>query len=252
MDREWRISRPGAELDATRVDRRAAELAAEEWGVLSTRELRACGHSRDTIATRCRTGHLHCLFRGVWAVGHPTPPWEGRLLAAVKACGVDAVLSHYSAAELWGFVERDTRKPDVTVVGTSHRRHRGIRIHRTVRLDPSDRREHEAIPVTAPARTLLDLASMLDAQRVRRAVRRALGIGRVTVRQIGLVLDRYSGARGCKVLRNAVASGAAPTRSDAESDVLDIVLEAGFAHPDVNRPLLIQGRRVIPDLRWPA
>jgi very-short-patch-repair endonuclease len=137
-------------------------------------------------------------------------------------------------------------------VGTAHRRHRGIRIHRTVRLDPIDRREHEAIPVTAPARTVLDLASMLDAHRTRRAVRRAIGTGRVTVRQLGLTLDRYAGARGCKTLRNAVASGAAPTRSDAESDVLDIVLEAGFAHPDVNRPLLIQGRRVIPDLRWPA
>jgi hypothetical protein len=234
------------------VDRRVAEVAAGEWGVLSTHELLACGHTHDSISTRHRAGTLYCLYRAVWAVGHPNPPWQGRLLAAVKACGPTALLSHYSAAALWGFVERDTRKPDVTVVGTSHRRHRGIRIHRTTRLDPTDRREHEAIPVTAPARTLLDLASMLDAQRVRRAVRRALGTGKVTIRQLGLVLDRYQGARGCKVLRQAILSGASPTRSDAESDVLDVVLDAGFAPPDVNRPLLINGRRPVPDLRWPS
>jgi very-short-patch-repair endonuclease len=219
---------------------------------MSTQELRDCGHSRDTIATRQRDGHLHCLFRGVWAVGHPNPPWQGHLLAAVKACGPNALLSHWSAAELWGFVDRLEGRPHVTVIGRGTRRHRRIHVHTTTRLDPIDRRENEAIPVTAPARTLLDLASMLDEQRVRRAVRRALGIGKVTIRQIGLVLDRYEGARGCKVLRRAVASGVAPTRSDAESDVLDIVLAAGFAHPDVNRPLLLNGRRVVPDLRWPA
>jgi very-short-patch-repair endonuclease len=234
------------------VDQRVAELAGEDWGVLSTRELIDCGLSDKEIAGRRRSGRLHRLFRGVYAVGHPNPPWEGRLLAAVKACGPSALLSHWSAAELWRFVDRLDGLPHVTVIGRGSRRHHGINLHTTTCLDPIDRRELDRIPVTSAARTLLDLASMLDQLRTRRAVRRALGTGKVTVRQIGLVLDRYAGARGCKVLRYAVASGAEPTRSEAESDVLDVVHEAGFARPDVNRPLLLDGRRLVPDLRWPA
>ena len=92
---------------------------------------------------------------------------------------------------------------------------------------------------------------MLDAKRLRRALRRALGTGKVTLRQLGLTLERYAGARGSKGLRDAVAAGAAPTRSDAEGDVLDVILDQGFEHPDVNTPLLLSGRRVVPDLRWP-
>jgi hypothetical protein len=234
------------------VDERVAELAADEWGVLTTRELLGCGMTNGAIANRRRAGHLHLLHRAVWAVGHPNPRWEGRLLAAVKACGPSALLSHWSAAELWRFVDRLERAPDVTVVGRGSRRHHGINLHTTTCLDPIDRREVDRIPVTSSARTLLDLASMLDERRARRAVRRALGTGKVTVRQIGLVLDRYAGARGCNALRDAIAAGAAPTRSDAESDVLDIVLAAGFERPDVNKPLLLNGRRVVPDLRWSA
>jgi hypothetical protein len=174
-------------------------------------------------------------------------------LAAVKVCGRDALLARYSACELWQFVDRiEGRVPDVLVVGRGSRRHDGINLHTSTRLAPIDRRELDGIPVTAPARSLLDLASMVNAQRTRRAVRRALGLGKVTIRQIGHVLDRYAGARGAGVLRAAVDAGAEPTKSECESDVLDVVLEAGFAHPDVNTPLLLDGRRIVPDLRWAA
>ena len=60
---------------------------------------------------RVRNGRLHPLHRGVYAVGHPNLPLEGRFLAAVKACGPGAVLSHYSAAALWGFVDGTTATP---------------------------------------------------------------------------------------------------------------------------------------------
>jgi very-short-patch-repair endonuclease len=205
----------------------------------------------NAIATRKRIGWLHQLHRGVYAVGHPNPPWEGTLLAAVKACGPTAVLSHYSAAELWGFVDRLDRLPDVTLGARGSRTRRGIRIHRSLALGLVDRRVHLAIPVTSPARTLLDLGALLDARGVRRAVRRAQGSGRATLGQLGLVLDRYPRRRGSAVLRAAVGASAAPTKSERESDVLDVILDGGLAHPDVNRPLIVAGRRVLPDFRWP-
>jgi Transcriptional regulator, AbiEi antitoxin len=252
MPDERRLSAVSRHKSATRADLAIAEFAAEQWGVVSTAELLVRGMTRSTIKRRHRRGHLHQLYPGVWAVGHPNPAWEGWLLAAVKACGSSALLSHYSANELYGFVDRLDRRPDVTVTTGSHRAPRRIKVHRTAALADIDRRALLGIPVTSPARALLELASMLDTRRTRAAIRRALGTGKVTVRQLGLALERYPGRRGARTVRDAVKHGANPTKSDGESDVLDIILAGGIAHPDVNRPLVLEGRRLIPDFRWPA
>ncbi|MGH2985529.1 MAG: type IV toxin-antitoxin system AbiEi family antitoxin domain-containing protein [Solirubrobacterales bacterium] len=115
----------------SRCDREVARRAAGEWGVLTTAELLACGLTHPAISRRRRRGWLHQLYTGVWAVGHENPPFEGRLLAAVKACGPGAVLSHRSAAQLWGFLDPSDRCPEVTVVGTSVPVLPGIVVHRT-------------------------------------------------------------------------------------------------------------------------
>ncbi len=182
----------------------------------------------------------------------PTRPGRGGCSPRSRRVAQSALLSHYSANELCGFVDRLERRPDVTVTTGSHRAPRRIKVHRTAALADIDRRELLGIPVTSPARALLELASMLDTRRTRAAIRRALGTGKVTVRQLGLALERYPGRRGARTVREAVKHGADPTKSDGESDVLDIILAGGIAHPDVNRPLVLEGRRLIPDFRWPA
>ena len=83
---------------------------------------------------RARNGRLHQLHRGVNAVGHGNPPLEGHFLAAVKACGAQAVLSHVAAAALWELLPWDHREPDVTVPGPATRIHAGLRT-----LAPEDR-----------------------------------------------------------------------------------------------------------------
>jgi predicted transcriptional regulator of viral defense system len=75
-------------------------------------------------------GRVHRLYRGVYAVGHTNLALEGRFIAAVKACGEGAVLSHYSAAALFGFVPWDERYPEVTVTSSATRRHRQLLVHR--------------------------------------------------------------------------------------------------------------------------
>lgn len=236
-----------------RPDLAVAAVVDEAWGVASTVDLRACGLTRNQIARRHQAGHLHLLHRGVYAVGHPTPPWQGRLLAAVKACGPDAVASHFSAAALWGFFEyEEGRAPDVLVVGDCRRRHRGIRAHRTRRLSLRDRAVTQQVPVTSAARTLLDFAAALEGRPLRSAVRRAQGMRLVSVRQVGEVIRRLGPCRGSRRLAEVIATGPAPTKSVLEDIVLDLILEAGFEHPDVNRPLTINGRRIVPDFRWPA
>ena len=70
-----------------------AEAASEQWGVMATRELLDRGMTYSSLSRRRRRGHLHQLYPRVWAVGHPNPPWQGWLLAAVKACGPNALLA---------------------------------------------------------------------------------------------------------------------------------------------------------------
>ncbi len=110
----------------------------------------------------------------------------------------------------------------------------------------------QQVPVTSPARTLLDFAAALEGRPLRSAVRRAQGMRLVSVRQVGEVIRRLGPCRGSRRLAEVIATGPAPTKSVLEDIVLDLILEAGFEHPDVNRPLTINGRRIVPDFRWPA
>src|SRR5690349_3688299 len=96
------------------VDLRVARLAARQYGVVTRDELLACGLSKSAIQTRVAGGRLFPLYRGVYAVGRPDVSLRGRCLAAVKACGANAVVSHFAAAFLWGLLEPFTCLPDVT------------------------------------------------------------------------------------------------------------------------------------------
>lgn len=233
-----------------RVDRRVAYLAAEEWGVVSTHELRCLGLSDAAVARRVERAFLYRLHRGVYAVGHTGLTKEGQWLAAVKACGDGAVLSHYSAGALWRFVPWDGREPEVTVPGPGTRIHTGIRVHRSACLDRKDVMTRDSIRLTSPARTLLDLASVLPYKPLRRAVREAMAQRRVAIRQLVEVLGRTGPRRGSNKMARIIADGYAPTATVLEDVVLDLILAGGFERPDVNKPLIIDGRRTVPDIRW--
>ena len=231
----------------TPLDLRVAIFASEREGVVSTQELHWLGLDDAAIARRVRQGRLHRIYHGVYAVGHPAISLNGRFLAAVLACGDTAALSHYAAATIDGYLTWDDRQPDVTVLGTP-RRHAGIRVHRARQLDERDVRRNLVIPRTTVARTLLDLADDLSDTALRRAVRQAQAMNRVGVRQIADVLTRANGRRGATRLAALIADGPAPTRSELEDVVLDLIDAAGFERPEINRRL----GRVVPDLRWPA
>lgn len=229
-----------------------ARRAAGQWGVLSFDELLACGLSRGAVGARVRNGRLHRIHRGVYAVGHAGLPLQGRLLAALKACGPGAVLSHFSAAALFGLLDAEDRYPEVTVRGTTTRLHRGVRVHRTRVLDPPDVTRRAGLESTSPARTLLDLAPALEYRGLRRIVRNAQSLHLVNVPGLLDVLDRLAPRPGSRKLARIVATGPVPTRSELEDAVLELVLAGGLARPDVNVPIVVAGRRVIPDFRWPC
>jgi very-short-patch-repair endonuclease len=228
-----------------------AELAARQFGVVSLDELRACGLTREAVRVRVRGGRLHRRYAGVYAVGHAGLPLEGDFLAAVKACGPGAVLSHFSAAALFGLIRWEDRWPEVTVTSAGTRLQRGLLVHRTRPLHIDDVARVRGIPVTSPARTLMDLATVLEYRPLRRAVREAMGLRLVSLRRLSEVLARLRPRRGAAKFARVLATGYQPTRSELEDVVLDLLLTGGFAAPAVNVPLVIAGRRVVPDFRWP-
>jgi very-short-patch-repair endonuclease len=150
-----------------------ASLAANQHGVLSSTQLRANGLSTSSIGDRLAAGHLHRIYRGVYAVGHSNISNEGRWMAAVLACGEGAVLSHRSAAALWG-IGPVTPLTDVTVHSNGGRAPRkGIRFHRSRTLSPADETRRARIPVTKPARTLRDLRRVVPRKQFAKALREA-------------------------------------------------------------------------------
>ena len=144
-------------------------IADAQHGVVARAQLLALGLSADAIGRRVRNGRLRPLHRGVYAVGHLVVRREAHWLAAVLACGDDAVLSHATAAAHWGLRPSAATRVDVTVRGAGGRKRPGLRVHRYALL-PGEITTHEAIPVTTPARTLLDLAAALPRRALERAV----------------------------------------------------------------------------------
>ena len=159
-------------------DRQIASVAARQHGVALLAQLVAAGVTQRAVARRVKSGHLHRVHRGVYAVGHTRLSKEGRWMAAVLAYGDDATLSHRSAAELWGLLPHRNGAVDITVPGAGGRRRRqGIRLHRSLLLTPAVTSRRNGIPVTNPARTLADLPRVATPEEVRRAIRQAEVLG---------------------------------------------------------------------------
>jgi hypothetical protein len=222
-------------------DQRIAALAAAQHGVVGRGQLTALGLSDSAVGRRVAAGRLHRVHRGVYAVGHPVLGPNGHRLAAVLACGPAAVLSHASAAGLWGIRPDNGSRVDVTVVGGSCRRSRRLRVHRARALPAAERAVRDAIPVTSPARTVLDLAPTLSERALERMLDR-VEVERLTdVRTILATVAANHGHHGSGPLRRTLAQhvpGTTLTRSRLEERVLALCRAHGLPRPLVNHPVL--------------
>jgi hypothetical protein len=184
-----------------RRSRQAWDLAGRQHGIVARRQLLALGFNAREIEHRVARGRLHVAMRGVYAVGWPELTRNRRWMAAVLACGDGAALSHRSAAALWGI---GTERPGVVDISVSRRaelRRPGLHVRGRPSVAVEDIAFRDGIPVTAPARTMVDLATELHELRVERAVNEADKRDLIDPETLRSELDRYAGEPGAPLLR---------------------------------------------------
>lgn len=208
-------------------------MAARQHSVVSVRQLRgSLGYSHASIERAAVAGRLHRIHQGVYAVGHTNLSRHGHCLAGVLACDSEALLSHYSAAWLWGLLS--TQPIPVHVTTSVRRKPRPpIRIHHSQTLTTADRGLEIRIPVTSVPRTALDLAARIRSESLNRLLQRAEELKLFDLREFESVLARNRGHHGAARLRRAIAIYAPPpfTRSGLERRFLDLLAEAGIPRP---------------------
>jgi hypothetical protein len=149
---------------------RKIHQAASARGLVTHAQLRALGLAPSSITDRCQTRKLVRIHQGVYFVGHAELTPLARAEAAVLACGPRSALSHDSAAALYGL----RRWPAVPEISSAlQRKRRGIRTHRTTTLTRADVTIRKGIRVTAPPRTIADIAPRLTDRQLTRVIHEA-------------------------------------------------------------------------------
>jgi very-short-patch-repair endonuclease len=221
------------------------ELAERQHGVFAWWQLRLAGLTRGEVDSRLARGLFRKVHRGVYAFGHRELTQKGWWMAAVLALGEHAVLSHRSAAALWGMLPTsDTAFIHVAVAGRPRaRRKTRIMVHH--RHSEVETTVHDGIPVTTVEATLLDLSLTVDRHTLGQAVAAAERLELFDRR----VWTPPAARPGASVLREVVgAHRAAPTRSELERRFLELCREHHLPMPKVN--VWVAGAEV--DFYWPV
>ena len=226
-----------------------AALAGRQGGVVARRQLVELGLSAAAIDHRVRAGRLHAVHRAVYAVGHRVVGVVGRRWAAVLACGVGAVLAGVSAAAAYE-IRRSSSATIHVLVGRGGRERRdGIRLHWCRSLPADEVTTLDGLPITTPARTLLDLAAGgLRGRALEAAVDTAERKRLLDFADLHELLARYPGRSGTPALKAVLERyRGGDTRSELELLVAELCDAHGLPRPLEN--CVIEGK--VRDFYWP-
>ena len=211
-------------------------------------QLLELGYSARGIERRRASGRLHPLWRGVYAVGRPTVDRLGMWMAACLACGPTAVLSHSSAAALWGIGRERHGEIEVSVIRGNQRRRPGIVVHVRRALTETDVTYRHGVPVTSVVATLVDQATRLTRRPLERAISEADKLGLITPPALRLALDTQPPRPGVAHLRGTLDRRTFRlTRSELERVFLPLARRVGLDMPETQQK--VNGFDV--DFYWP-
>jgi len=221
--------------------------------VVGRAQLTEAGWSEGSIEKRVRNGRLHRLHAGVYAVGHRSVSKQGWWMAAVLASGPDAVLSHHTAAALWGLRGYSGGAVHVTLARKSTS---SKRIRRHLSQVPIDERtEKEGIPVTSVHRTIFDLSVTASVDDVIAMIKEAEYRNLWDRLSLWDLLERYPGRRGSRNLRFALKRiTEEPTgrkRSRLEERFAPFLRRYRLPLPRFNDWILLDNKPYRVDCHWP-
>ena len=245
------LSPMGGEILQPRRGRVAAaafwSLIERQHGVVARSQLLQLGLSQKEIAHRMASGRLHQVWRGVYAAGRPRLDQRGRWMAAVLACGRDCVLSHHSAAALWGIRPARVDEIEVSVPQSVARSRAGIVCHRRAPFGKQDVTRRDGIP-TSPVCTLVDLAPRLERGQLEAAINEADRLDLISPQGLRSALDHLPRRPGLGVLRRTLDRRTLRlTDSALERRFLVLVRRARLPLPETGR--YVGGFKV--DFYWP-
>ncbi len=244
------------------MERVLAGFARSHFGVVTRSQLFDLGFSPQQIARLCGSGRLERIFESTYLVGGAPPSWRQHLLAACWAGGVRSVATHRSAAALWNL---PSGEEILEVTGPRWRRprHTGIVAHESRQLGAIDVTVVDgAIPVTRPARTILDLCSLaargvVSLPTVELALQEAIRRDLLDIALIGARWQQLGGERrlgGIDAMRliDRWLPNSARTDSRPENILLRIFAEAGLPDPVPQfKVWLGPDEFVVLDFAWP-
>jgi very-short-patch-repair endonuclease len=244
----WRIK---LDPDAS-TETRIGAIAERQRGRVARAQLLAAGIDRSAIFRRTHNGWLERVHSAVYALPNTADVPGAAEAAALLACGDGAVLSHHSAATLWGLRPGVARPVHVTIAG---RRGcpalPGVTVHRSTTLTARDVRVRDGFPVTSPARTLIDVAATLTDRDVERLLDEALFVGRIVTRaEIHDALARAGHDPGRARLIRIAGNHHRSTKTDSppEEELLKLIRAAALPEPETQAYVL--GYRL--DFYWPG
>lgn len=226
-------------------------IATRQHGVVSHRQLLELGCGVRWIERRLAEERFEAVHREVYSIGYSRLSRKGRWWAAVLAYGSGTVLSHHSAAVLWGLRRSQAGAIHVNAslgwqgIG----RRRGIYLHRC-QLRPEETTIHDGLPVTTIGRTLFDFAEAAPYGDLKKTTEAADRRNLLQLRELEEICERGRGRRALKPVRRLIAELAPPDegRSPLEIRFAAFVREHRLPAPFQNVDVL--GHEV--DALWPA
>jgi hypothetical protein len=235
------------------VEARLAALAGGQHGVVARRQLLRLGVTKEEIDGRVRSGGLHLIHRGVYAVGHTAITRQGRWMGAVLASGDGAVLSHQSATALWGIWGSGAGETHVTVPRKT-RSQRSIRRHFSM-LPDDERTVLAGIPTTTAARAVVDLAAVKGEAAAESALREMEYLQIYGPVSLPTLLERHPHHKGTPIVRTCLEwladDSSGRVRSDLEEAFLPFLDAHQIPRPRLNFWLSIDDDRFQVDCLWP-
>jgi very-short-patch-repair endonuclease len=172
------------------------------------------------------------------------------MLAAFFACGIESGVSHLHAGNLLTIGDTPPLPVDITVPGQRGRKLQGIRTHRSP-LDPRDRGRVDGIPCTSAARTLVDIAPLLDDDALEDALIAADSLRILNRPRLEELAGERVGRPGISRLAALIADDPVETQHLNERRMFSICREFGIPRPLTQYRVGVEGRTYFADFCWP-